>query len=180
MSGKQIWAGDYSEEGYTDGINASEKHQPKNKLSFLKEVHPINLAWQFDNAIGSYSDSYDKGYVDGQRKLNNVHYRSEGELNHMTITNNNYELQLKVLGEFERHLDVLKTYLNEVPERYGQQIKTTASLGFVEDYVDGLSKRQKEFTRKIAQTISLIDQQKGRIESAHKAEISRLKQVAQQ
>tara|TARA_R110001592_G_scaffold213767_4_gene466599 strand:+ start:989 stop:1534 length:546 start_codon:yes stop_codon:yes gene_type:complete len=176
----KIYTGDYSEEGYIAGINSSEKNKPKNKLGVIKSIHPINYAWQFSNAYKSYMRSYDKGYIDGQRKQNDVHYKNSSKGEKMQSANQSFALQLQILQEFERNLCTLKEYLAVIPENYGQQIAASASLGFVDDYVNGLTKRQRDFANKISQTMSLIEQQRSRINELHKSEINRLRQLAQQ
>ncbi len=187
MDINKLYTGDYSKEGYEDGMSSAENDKPKSKLSIFRAVNPTNYVWQYDNAFESYTRSFDKGYDDGLRKKNEVHYPNSdtGGTGNAKLGGNlmaggySYDHQVNLLEEFQRHLRTLKTYLQQSNEAYEQQINKAAELGFYDDYVDGLKKRQAAFSQNVNQVIELIDRQYDKSETDHKDEIVRLRQEAQ-
>lgn len=69
----KIYSGDYSKDGYNNGIENAKEGKPKNKFAFFKAVNPINYIWKFTNAYDSYMKNYDNGYLDGQRVNNDIY-----------------------------------------------------------------------------------------------------------
>jgi len=69
----KIYTGDYSSDGYSNGVVAGKASTPKNKYTFFKVASPINYLWKFHNAFESFSKNYDSGYLDGQRVKHEIY-----------------------------------------------------------------------------------------------------------
>jgi len=157
----KIYTGDYSKEGYDGGIDDAKKAKPKNKLKFFKAVNPINCVWNFNNAYDSFVQNYDKGYLDGQRVVNEVYTNStKGE---KMSSSQNYEYHLQLLDELQRNLNNLKPKIDELRNKYNNQLNAMHSAGFFDDYIDPLKERYMVFKSKIEELQNLIDEHKRKI-----------------
>lgn len=157
----KIYTGDYSKEGYDGGIDDAKKAKTKNKFKFFKAVNPINYVWNFNNAFDSFMQNYDKGYLDGQRVVNEVYTNStQGE---KMSSNQNYEYHLQLLDELQRNLNNLKPKVDELREKYNNQLNTMHSAGFLDDYINPLKERYMVFKSKIEELQNLIDEHKRKI-----------------
>jgi len=199
----KIYTGDYSQDGYDDGINDSKSKEPKNGFGVLKAVHPANYIWNFNNAYDSYSINYKTGYKDGQR-VNHDIYNSKppgggpdagsppiqqkrptpsNGLNQQTgasmLDNDRYENHLRMLNEVRQNLVSLKRYMSERRDEYKQQINSAGSAGFEQDYIEPLNEKYHSFSQKLDNMTSLLERHDNYIEK-QEANIQRLIAMAQQ
>ena len=99
----KIYSGDYSKEGYDQGIEDRKENKPKNKFKFFKAVNPINYVWAFNNAFDSFNKNYDKGYLDGQRVEHNI-YSSSNQTKGASVQKDSYENHIRMLKDFKQNL----------------------------------------------------------------------------
>lgn len=174
MDIKKIYTGDYSQEGYTDGIKHIEANKPKQHFGSLK-MHPVNWVWHFKNSRQTYVENYNKAYTDGLRKKNDVFYKSKGS---SSLVSTQYEDQLNLLSEFDSSLESLKTNLRNVSKDYEEQIRNGESLGMYDDYIQGLKRRYSALNEKLSEMIKLIQKHQEHIESQHVADLCMRQQQA--
>lgn len=161
---KKIYLGDYSKEGYDNGIDDAKHHRPKNKFKFFKAIHPINYVWNFNNAYDSFTQNYNEGYLDGQRVVNEVYNSNTHKGEHMAQSEENYERHLQMLDKLKENLTTLTEYLDDITTKYQQQINAMASAGFTQNIIDGLEKRHIVFDSKIKKLQDMIQNHKREIE----------------
>lgn len=85
------------------------------------------------------------------------------------IMNDNYDNQLRMLGDFEQNLLTLKRTIQDLRDKYKRQIDVMESAGFFEDYIAPLRERYQTFSSKIDQLESLIAQHNSKIELQQEA-----------
>ncbi|MBT6048251.1 MAG: hypothetical protein HOG49_15725 [Candidatus Scalindua sp.] len=188
MDIKKVWTGDYTSEGYNDGLNRSNQKssKPKNKLTFFTAAHPMNIAgWQFSNAFKSYATGYDTGYDDGLRKKHDIFQSQSSSIGGSSMSGGqlNLETQLMFVQEFNRNLDILKDYLSNTSETYKNKINEANSFGansMAIQYVDVLQNKHNEFDSKINELMSLIESQQSRVRSDHEDKLTRLIEISRQ
>jgi len=157
----KIYTGDYSKEGYESGMDDAKEGKPKNKYKFFKAVNPINYVWNFNNAYDSFMQNYDKGYLDGQRVVNEVYTnKTQGE---RMSGNQNYKYHLQLLDGLQKELNSLKLFINEIEENYNNQINSMHSAGFYDDYINTLKQKYLVFKSRMQELQNLIDEHKGKI-----------------
>lgn len=157
----KIYSGDYSKEGYDSGIDDAKNKRAKNKFKFFKAVNPINYVWNFNNAYDSFMQNYNEGYLDGQRVVNEVYTTTKTK--GAGMDKNSYEYHLKLIEDFERKLNSLKVYLDNISQQYQKQINAMGSAGFNTNYTDTLKDRYLTFKNKIDNLQELIDTHKQKI-----------------
>lgn len=170
----KLYSGDYSKDGYDQGIEDSKQNKSKNKFKFFKAVSPINYVWNFNNAYDSFSKNYDKGYLDGQRVNHNVYNSNQG--GNMRV--DSYEDLLRVLEETKENMLSLINPLQMMVDRYQKQIDLAQSAGFMTNIVERLKSKQRMFSKKIDDTVILVKRHEQTIEK-HKEKIEYLKRQAE-
>jgi len=170
----KIYSGDYSKDGYDQGIEDSKQHISKNKFKFFKAVNPINYIWNFNNAYNSFAQNYDRGYLDGQRVNHNVYNSNQGG----SMRVDSYEDLLRVLEETKANMISLINPLQIMVDRYQKQIELAQSAGFMSNIVERLKSKQNIFSKKIDDAVALIKRHEQTIEK-HKEKIEYLKQQAE-
>ncbi len=170
----KVYSGDYSKDGYNQGITDSKEKSPKNKFKFFQAVNPINYVWNFSNAYESFMQNYDKGYLDGQRVENEVYTKSTQGA---TMANENYAYHLQLLQELERSLSSIQSYVTTIEAKYLKQINAMEGAGFFDDYIQPLQQRYAVYQHKMQHLQNTIDQHKAKI-ALHKEAISNLQNDA--
>ena len=159
----KIYSGDYSQEGYDQGINDSKGNKPKNKFKFFKVVHPINYIWAFNNAFDSFNKNYDKGYLDGQRVEHNI-YSSSNQNRGVEMQKDSYENHILMLETFKQNLQELKRHLELLREQYKKQIDVMENAGFVQNIIEPLRNKYQIFSAKIDEIDRQLAQHDQKIE----------------
>jgi len=167
----KIYTGDYSKDGYDNGINDSKLYKPKNGFSALKTVHPLNYVWKFSNSFDSYNKSYKKGYLDGQR-VNHDIYSSSQKTGEVMSSSNQYEYHLKLIENLKQTLDTLNVFLENITQKYKQQLDAMESAGFYDNYIEPLTGKYSRFEQEIKSLSNIIEQ--------HKAQIAHHEQALQE
>lgn len=157
MSIKQQWTGDYTPDGYKDGIKDGKEGKPKSHLGTFKRS-PINYFWQADNAIDSYSSGYNTGYTDGQRVAHDIYSSQSGG------TMSSLEQQLDFLEQAKGAIKHNKNILDGARDQYGNQVNAMRGAGFLDNYTDELSERNERLSRKTDDVIDELDRQLKMIE----------------
>lgn len=198
----KIYTGNYSKDGYDDGIADAKNKKPKSGFGVLRAVYPTNYIWKFNNSYDSYNENYKIGYTDGQR-VNNDIYNSKpprgpdaGNLpsqskktspsnkpNQQTgasmLDNDRYENHLRMLNEVRQNLVALKRYISERRDEYKQQINVASGAGFMQNIVDQLNEKYQQFSQKVDNITALLERHDSYIEK-QEANIQRLIAFAQQ
>lgn len=141
-------------------------------------VHPINYVWNFNNAYDSFMRNYDDGYLDGQRVKNEIY--STNPNSHYTQGVNmqdSYENHIRMLEVFESNLARLKEYSNSSKEQYAKQLMAMEGAGFVQNITNPLQQKYQEFSSKIRNLHSMIDEHKRKI-NIQKEALQQLSQIA--
>lgn len=157
----KIYSGDYSKDGYDNGIDDAKKRKPKNKFKFFKAVNPINYVWAFDNAYQSFMSNYDKGYLDGQRVNHQVYSRNNTK--GATVNNKSYENHLKMISQLKQTLTALQHKIESLKDNYKKQIDTMESATFMDNYITPLRGKYSEFSQIIDTLQNMIDEHKAQI-----------------
>ena len=144
----KVYSGDYSKDGYDQGIEDRKENKPKNKFKFFKAVNPINYVWAFNNAFDSFNKNYDKGYLDGQRVEHNI-YSSSNQTKGASVQKDNYENHIRMLKDFKQNLLALKRHIQVIKEKYKKQIDAMESAGFMKETVSPLRNKYQIFSSKI-------------------------------
>ncbi|MBS9783388.1 MAG: hypothetical protein KGV46_02420 [Pasteurella sp.] len=152
MSIKKIYTGDYSQEGYNDGINDSKQGKPKSHFGTLKR-NPVNWLWQADNATDSYSNSYNTGYIDGQRVKHHIYSSQSGG------TMSSLEQQLNLLEQVKGAIRHNKNLLDSARDLYGNQVNAMQGAGFLDNYTDELAERNERLSKKTDDVIDELERQ---------------------
>lgn len=175
----KIYFGDYSSDGYNKGIEDSIGNIPKNKFKFFKAVHPLNYIWNFNNAYESFMKNYDDGYLDGQRVKNEVYStnQSKTNFNQGATMQDSYENHMRMLEVFESNLERLKDHSNSSKEQYAKQLMAMEGAGFVQNITNPLQQKYQEFSNKIRNLHSMIDEHKRKI-NIQKDALQELSQIA--
>ena len=172
----KIYSGDYAKEGYNQGIKDGKTSQPKNKLKILKILSPINYVWNLNQALDSFSENYNTGYLDGQRVKHEVY--GTPQYKETAMSEDHYQHHIQLLEVFTHQLITLKDYLeNTIKPQYGKQIASMSAAGFVQDYIHPLQNKYQHFTSKIEQLNSTIEQHQQEIQR-QKAALEQLKAMA--
>jgi hypothetical protein len=90
----KIYFGDYSKDGYEQGVNDYKGEGVKHKFRFFKALHPINYLWNFDNSLQSFRKNYNAGFEDTQKTTHQIYTTQntiKGENMGIESTNNNDE-----------------------------------------------------------------------------------------
>jgi len=174
MPNSKIYHGDYSQDGYDQGINNSKQHKSKNKFKFFKAIHPINYVWNFNNAYDSFAQNYDRGYLDGLRVNHGVYNSNQG--GGMSV--DSYENHLRVLEETRESIVSLIRPLKLIVNRYQKQIELAHSAGFMSNMVEQLKTKQQKFSIKIDEMVELIKRHEQTIKK-HQEIIEDLKRQAE-
>lgn len=159
----KVYSGDYSKDGYDQGIDDRKENRPKNKFKFFKSVNPINYVWAFNNAFDSFNKNYDRGYLDGQRVEHNV-YGSSNQNRGANMQQDNYENHIGMLKDFKENLLALKRHMQVIKEKYKRQIDAMESAGFVEDITIPLRNKYQVFSSKIDEVDRQLAQHEQKIE----------------
>jgi hypothetical protein len=69
----KIYFGDYSKDGYEQGVNDYKGEGVKHKFRFFKALHPINYLWNFDNSLQSFRKNYNTGFEDTQKTTHQIY-----------------------------------------------------------------------------------------------------------
>ncbi|MDP8169886.1 hypothetical protein QJU96_01090 [Pasteurella skyensis] len=158
MNIKKIYTGDYSKEGYDNGISDSKQGKPKSHFGTLKR-NPINYLWQSDNAIESYSKSYDIGYTDGQRVSHNIYSSHRG--GNMT----DLEQQVHILEQAKSAIKHHQSLLEQANGLYGKQVQAMQGVGFANDYTNELASRYERLDKTVENVLDELRQQLAMIDS---------------
>lgn len=150
----KIYTADYSQEGYEQGVKAAKNREPNSKFCIFKIISPLNYAWRFHDALSSFSENYNHGYLDGQR-VNNQIYQSKQVGNTMAGLDD-YDNQLGMLDDLNRTLESLRRHLDVVEMNYKKQIDSIGSQGFMQVYVVTLQTKHQQFATKINELTNLI------------------------
>lgn len=159
----KIYSGDYSKDGYDQGIDDRKENRPKNKFKFFKAVNPINYVWAFNNSYDSFMKNYDKGYLDGQRVEHNI-YSSSNQTKGVSMQKDNYENHIRMLKDFKQNLLALKRHIQVIKEKYKKQIDVMESAGFVENIISPLRNKYQIFSSKIDEVDRQLAQHDQKIE----------------
>jgi len=162
-SAYKIYSGDYSKDGYNQGIKDRKENKPKNKFKFFKAVHPINYILAFNNAFDSFNKNYDKGYLDGQKVEHNI-YSSSNQTKGASVQKDNYENHIRMLKDFKQNLLALKRHIQVIREKYKKQIDVMESAGFVENIIEPLRNKYQIFSSKIDDIDKQLAQHNQKIE----------------
>lgn len=157
MSIKKTYTGDYTADGYDDGIKDSKQGKPKSHFGTLKR-NPINWLWQADNATDSYSNGYNTGYTDGQRVVHDIYSSHSGG------TMSSLEQQLDFLEQAKDAIKHNKNILDGARGQYGNQVNAMRGAGFLDNYTEELSERNTRLSRKTDDVIDELDRQLKMIE----------------
>ena len=158
----KIYSGDYSKEGYNQGIDDRKENRPKNKFKFFKAVNPINYVWAFNNAFDSFNKNYDKGYLDGQRVEHKIY--DTKQVKGANMQKDNYENHIRMLKDFKQNLLALKRHIQMIREKYKKQIDAMESAGFVEDIISPLRNKHQVFSSKVDEVDRQLAQHDQKIE----------------
>lgn len=175
----KIYTGDYSKNGYDDGINDAKRDKPKSGFGVLRAVHPLNYVWKLDNSYDSYSKNYNKGYLDGQRVKHQIYSTNQQKGESMGFENDSYENHLRMLGEVRHNLASLNRYIIEKRDEYKRQIDTAKSAGFLVNYINPLKAKYDLFSKKIDNITSLLKQHDNYLKTQEE-NIQRLIELARQ
>ena len=174
-SAYKIYSGDYSKDGYDQGIEDRKENRPKNKFKFFKAVHPLNYVWAFNNSYESFMKSYDKGYLDGQRVKHNIY--NSNQTKGTGMANDSYDNQLRMLDDFGRNLVALRASMIGLRDKYKRQIDAMQNAGFMQEYISVLQTKYYGLSSKIDDMNDMIDQQNRKLNN-HKDIINNLKSMA--
>ena len=86
---------------------------------------------------------------------------------------NSYEYHLRLIEDFERQLDSLKPYLDQISQQYQKQINAAGSAGFHTNYTTILQNKYLTFKNEIDNLHDLIDRHKQKI-SLHEETLENL------
>lgn len=161
----KIYTGDYTEEGYEDGFDDVKNSKPKNKFKFFKAVHPINLIWNFDNSLSSYSTSYDIGYIDGERDKHNLYKNNIKQKENSMSVISSYEEVISVLKDTKRNLDNAKEELEHRIKNYQDHINTAKNNKWMTNYIIPLQEKYNNLYNKINTLKNIIDMLKNQIDT---------------
>lgn len=159
----KVYSGDYSKDGYDQGIEDRKEKRPKNKFKFFKAVNPINYVWAFNNSYDSFMKNYDKGYLDGQRVEHNI-YSSSNQTKGASMQKDSYANHISMLENFKESLQGLKREIKLVKEQYKKQINAMESAGFMEETVAPLRNKYQTFSSKIDKIDKQLAQHDQKIE----------------
>ncbi|PID47762.1 MAG: hypothetical protein CSB47_00190 [Proteobacteria bacterium] len=168
---KKIYTGDYSKEGYDDGITDSQSNKPKSHFGTLNR-NPVNFFWQADNASDSYSTGYDKGYVDGQRVSHDIYSSHSG------AKMGSLQQQYQVLEQAKAAIAHHKSILDQARDLYGNQVNAMQGAGFASEYTTELVARNDRLSRKTDDVLDELTRQLTMIED-FQASIERMIRDAQ-
>lgn len=171
----KIYSGDYSKDGYDQGIEDIKEKRAKNKFKFFKAVNPINYVWAFNNAYESFMKNYDRGYLDGQRVEHNIY--TTNQTKGMGMAKDSYDNQLRMLDDFGQNLVALKASMVNLRDKYKRQIDVMRSAGFMDDYTSVLETKYYRLSSKIEDINEMIERQRIKLE-VHKEIINNAKQQA--
>lgn len=177
MIWKKIYTGDYSKEGFDKGFSDGDNGKPKNKLSFVSTINPINYAWNYNNSFQSYMGNYDSGYLDGSRNRNGV-YSGINQTTGGNMGKDSYERQLKVLQEAKEKMNLLKSKIVKLNENYSKQLSFAESNSFMGNYIDQLKQMKQIFLNDIDEFSNAINREVMILEK-HENEIAKLMRNAQ-
>ena len=149
---KKIYTADYSKEGYDDGIKAGKEGSPKEHSGALK-LHPANFVWRYNGAHDSYCQSYNKGYLDGQRVDHNIYSSSTG--GGMT----ELERQYQHLEEVKKMVYQHRRELEDACAKYAKQVFAMEQAGFVDDYTEPLKEKLAHLEQKKEEMIEELNRQ---------------------
>lgn len=152
----KIWTADYSKEGYETGLDDVKRDQPKKAWGFFGAASSINYVWRFDNAYNSYAKSYDRGFNDGQRVVNEV-YQQQSSGGHSKMSMDSYANHARMVDEAKIVIESLRPYLFSIEEKYAQQIASMEAAGFVAEYIEPLRNRQQQFKQRAHTLIETIE-----------------------
>lgn len=155
---KKIYTGDYSKDGYDKGIADAKSGKPKSHFGTLKR-NPINYIWQSDNAIDSYSQSYDKGYTDGQRVSHDIYSSQSG--GQMT----DLEKQMQILEQAKAAIKHHQRLLEQANDLYGNQVRAMQGAGFLDNYTNELESRYNRLDNSVENVLGELQQQLAMIET---------------
>lgn len=169
--------GEYSQEGYEEGLEDAKSAKPKNKYKFFKAVNPINLLWNTNNAYNSFAQNYEKGYLDGQRVKNDI-YNNKLIPQGANMDDTSYDYFIKILDELEESMSLLKKPLLNMDDKYEQQINLAHNAGFVDNYIEPLKIKREKFRVKIEELVAEMEKHKESIEE-QKELIEELKRASE-
>jgi hypothetical protein len=174
----KLFFGDYSSDGYNNGVEDGTHNIPKNKFKFFKVTHPINYVWNFNNAYDSFMKNYDNGYLDGQRVKNEI-YNTNSSSQYIKGVNmqDSYENHIRMLEVFEASINRLKEYSDSSKEQYAKQLMSMEGAGFVQNITNPLQQKYQEFSSKIRKLHSMIEEHKRKI-NIQKEALQQLSQIA--
>lgn len=152
MSIKQKLTGDYTPNGYKDGIKDGKKGKPKSHFGTFKRSL-INYVWQSDNAIDSYSSGYNTGYTDGLRVKYDIYSSQTGG------TMSSLAQQLGFLEQAKGAIKHNKNILDGARDQYGNQVNAMHNADFLKEYADELAERKDRLSRKTDDVIDELDRQ---------------------
>lgn len=152
MSIKQKLTGDYTPNGYKDGIKDGKKGKPKSHFGTFKRSL-INYVWQSDNAIDSYSSGYNTGYTDGLRVKYDIYSSQTGGIM------NSLAQQLGFLEQAKGAIKHNKNILDGARDQYGNQVNAMHNADFLKEYADELAERKDRLSRKTDDVIDELDRQ---------------------
>lgn len=94
-----------------------------------------------------------------------------------SMQSNLYDIQLKIIDDFEDNLLKLKQRIIELNADYSGQIEKLKGLGFMQDYTDTLQSRYVTFDAKILDLLNKIEKQKQTV-SSQKEDLIRHKNIS--
>lgn len=177
MDIKKIWTGDYSKEGYDKGFSDGMHGKPKNKLSFVTAINPINYVLRYDNAFQSYMGKYDDGHLDANRKSNDLYSSTNQITGGNSMGTDSYARQLQVLNDAKDKMELLKKRISDLKESYAGQISYAENNAFMSDYAIQLRQKHGRFGTHIDEFITALNREKSMLEK-HEAIIQRLRNQA--
>lgn len=138
---KKIYTADYSVEGFHDGVLDGKNSRPKNVLKIIRQVHTLNYFWKFNRAYQTYTESYHKGYDDGQRVRESIFQNS---INQSCF----YHKEMNNMDYYEQHISAIQNSIDDLTfiismfdqslDLYNLQINNAGKAGLLKNYVDQL------------------------------------------
>lgn len=124
--------GDAFDKGYDCGLKDGETPNKKRNAPWTEEIKYLTAIWNREHFWKSFHEGYNKGFLDGRRKLNNVFNVQKEEIKQTTISTNikTNSMQRGIDGQIEL-LEQMKTFLSNLIQQFEEITKTQES--FVRD-----------------------------------------------
>ena len=155
---KKILSGDYSQEGFADGVADSQAGKSKDVRGVYRAINPLNFIWRYPIAEKSYMANYHRGYDGWQYRHHGI---TGSETGSCPSTNSQfpkfqkgsnmeyYRRHIAAINDCVHEFHVIIGKFQESLSRYQSQIQSASVAGFKGDYIDPLETKRRNLERQV-------------------------------